>query len=127
MKSTIKKMYFSIILCICMIGLVACSADKDSGKKTSLDITQLHGTWVKIDGDMTTTYNFKSDGTYTELVETSGDYAISMGDEGTYKLDGNELTLTSSDFEIDYSYNISFDGNDMIWDNGKTTVTYTKK
>lgn len=127
MKSLIKMVYLSLIVCICMVGLVACNPNKDSDKKSSLDITQFHGTWIKIDGDMTTTYNFKSDGTYTELVETSGDYAISMRDDGTYKVIGNELTLTSSGFEIDYSYNVSFDGNTMTWDNGKATVTYKKK
>lgn len=127
MKCLNKKICLLLIVCVCLTGLVACNPNNGSDKKSSIDISQFYGTWIKIDGDMTTTYNFESDGTYTELVETSGDYAVSMSDDGTYKVDGNELTLTSSGFEIDYSYTVTFDGNNMIWDNGKAVVTYKKK
>ncbi len=126
MKKLSKKLCLTLILCMCIFMLAACGSG-GSSKSASMDESELYGTWVKVEDDMTTTYTFKSDGTYTELVETSGAYAISMSDEGTYKLKGNELTLTSASFEMDYSYEVSIEGSEMTWDNGRATIVYTKK
>ncbi len=114
MKNSVKKISVLFILVCCMFVLVACGS-KDEEK---VDKTVVLGTWVETDADITSTFVIKEDGTYTDTSETSGDYAISMTDEGTYTYDGKEIIFTTSG-GYEFGYNVSFDGNDMIWTNDR--------
>lgn len=113
-----------LVLCVMLIALCGCSAGVS---KEPENMDQLYGTWSKTKDDMTTTYIFREDGTYYEHVETTGEYAVSMTDEGTYKFDGEEIEMSSDEFESSYGYKVTFDGNSMIWDNGNAVITYTKQ
>ncbi len=69
----------------------------------------------------------RKQGTYYEHVETTGEFAVSMTDEGAYKFDGEEIEMSSDEFESSYGYKVTFDGNHMISDNGNAVITYTKQ
>ncbi len=119
-----KKLYKKAVLpVLCALLLCGCAA----GAKEPENLDMLYGSWSKTKDDMTTTYIFYDDGTYYEHVETTGDFAVSMEDEGTYTFDGEEIEMTSGEFEASFGYKVTFEGNDMIWDNGSAVITYSKK
>lgn len=115
-----KIMKAMLAMALCIVTISGCtSAEK-------IDPAAVCGTWTEVDGDMTTTYVINADGTYTDDVATSGEYAVSMSDSGTYSIDGNTITFVSNSFGTDFSYDVSFSGEDMIWDNGKVEITLVK-
>ncbi len=117
MKKILRLMF---VMMLSMAVISGCGA----GEK--IDPAAVCGTWSEVDGDMTKTYVINSDGTYTNDVATTGEYAVSMSDSGTYILDGNTITLTSGSFGTDSSYEVSFEGENMIWDNGSAKITLVK-
>ena len=119
-----KKMWEkAVLLVLCALLLCGCAA----GAKEPENMDMLYGTWSKTKDDMTTTYIFYEDGTYYEHVETTGEFAVSMTDEGTYTFDGEEIEMTSGEFETSFGYKVTFEGNDMVWDNGSAVIIYTKQ
>lgn len=118
-----KKFSMLFIIVCCMTMLIACVSKEEE----AVDKTVVYGTWVEVDADITSTFVIKSDGTYTDTSESSGDYAISMTDEGTYTYDGKEIIFTSSS-GYEFGYDVSFEGNAMIWTNDKGYIgRYVKK
>lgn len=118
------KKRVTLLLIVCFCFLCGCS----SGKKevSQEDMAKLCNTWQKVSGDMTTTYTIKSDGTYTEQVSTTGDMPINMNSSGTYKYDGKTITFESSDGGT-HSFDVSFDGEVMIFEHEGTENRYSKK
>ncbi len=114
MKNIVKKISVLFILVCCMFVLAACGS-KDEEK---VDKTVVLGTWVEVDADITSTFVINADGTYTDTSASSGAYAISMTDEGTYTYDGKEIIFTTS-YGYEFGYSVSFDGDDMIWTNDR--------
>lgn len=118
----LRKVYVIFVLVCSIMLLTACE-----GKGATVDQTVVHGTWVRTKDDMTVTYVLNTDGTFLEDVSTSGEFAISMSDEGTYTYDGKEIVLKSASYDVETVYEVTFEGADMIWDNGKATLKYVKQ
>ncbi len=120
----LKKKGIILIALLSMVAVWGCGKDASVSPE---ELAKVSGTWVKVSGDMTTTYTINSDGTYMEEVYTSGDFPVSMDSSGTYTYDGEKITFTEGDSDYSYSFGVSFDGNDMIFDNEGNQTRYTKK
>lgn len=118
---TVSVLIVSILVMCLMSG---CGGSK---KVSPEQMAKLYGTWAKTEEDMTTTYTLNADGTFSETVDTTGDFAISMSSTGTYTYDGETLELLLEEYDVPYSYVVSFDGADMIWEKNGNTMRYVKK
>ncbi len=117
-----KKLYLVIVLCMCF--LCGCGAGKD--EVSPEELAKVWNTWQKVDGDMTTIYTIKSDGTYSERAYTTGDFPVDITYSGTYKYDGKTIEFQSDD-GMSYSFEVSFDGDDMILTHEGYENRYSKK
>lgn len=117
-----KKIYVFLIVCVCFL----CSCGSGKKEVSQEDMAKLCNTWQKASGDMTTTYTIKSDGTYTEQVSTTGDMPVNMNSSGTYKYDGKTITFESSDGGT-HSFDVSFDGEDLIFEHDGYQNRYSKR
>lgn len=106
-----KKAISLVAVLVLAMSLVACG---DSG---------IVGTWSMTEDGVTSSFTFEKDGTCK---------ASAMGLEmsGTYKTDGDKLTITISLLGMESSQECTYkiDGNKLtITDEDNQTVTYTKK
>lgn len=124
MENKMKKSVFILCIAMCIGFLCGCGGGSSISAE---EMAKVYGTWVKTNDDMTTTYTINSDGTYTEFVYAGGDFPVSMTTTGTYVYDGETITFTDSDMGIDYSFGVSFEGEDLILDNEGYQSRYTKK
>ncbi len=115
-----KKIGFLVALLMSAAVISACSAG------TEVDTSVLHGEWVYVKDDMTSTYVINADGTFSATSEASGEFAISMTYEGTYAYDGEELVFTYTDIG-DSAYNVTVEGDKMTLDNGSSVRVYEKQ
>lgn len=117
-----KKIYLFFALCICL--LCGCGGGKD--EVSPEELAKVCNTWQKVSGDMTTIYTIKSDGTYTERSYTTGDFPVDLTLSGTYTYDGKTIKFESDD-GISSSFEVSFDGDDMILNHEGYESRYSKK
>lgn len=119
-----KKSGFLLCMVLCIGFLCSCGGGSAISAE---EMAKVYGTWVKVKDDMTTTYTINSDGTYTEQSYTTGDFPISITIAGTYVYDGEEITFTDKDTGTEYSFGVSFEGEELILDNDGYQNRYTKK
>lgn len=118
-----RKIYALLLMMVCMLAFGGCGSNKVDAET----IAKVYGTWVRTETDMTITYTLNSDGTYSQVLVATGEYGMTMNETGTYTFDGEKIVLTSTEFEMDYEYIVSFDGADMIWDSGSKQLRYVKQ
>ena len=97
-----QKIIFLMALIAATITFSACSSDDDDDKVST---SSLVGKWYAEDEGYGCEFQFNADGTLT-YIETMLDAPTSkVRDSGTYKLDGNKLTLhwTKSETWSNYS------------------------
>ena len=97
-----QKIIFLMALIAATITFSACSSDDDDDK---ISTSSLVGKWYTEDEGYGCEFQFNADGTLT-YIETMLDAPTSkVRDSGTYKLDGNKLTLhwTKSETWSNYS------------------------
>ncbi len=115
-----KKFSILSVLSLCVAALSACGGEP-------VDATVVHGTWVRDDTDIRSTYVINSDGTFSSTSESTEGFAITITYEGTYAYDGEKLVFTYPELGYDNEYTVTFEGEDMIWDNGKVQMLYEKQ
>ena len=97
-----QKIIFLMALIAATITFSACSSDDDDNK---ISTSSIIGKWYTEDEGYGCEFQFNADGTLT-YIETMLDAPTSkVRDSGTYKLDGNKLTLhwTKSETWSNYS------------------------
>lgn len=97
-----QKIIFLMALIAATITFSACSSDDDDNK---ISTSSIIGKWYTEDEGYGCEFQFNADGTLT-YIETMLDVPTSkVRDSGTYKLDGNKLTLhwTKSETWSNYS------------------------
>ena len=97
-----QKIILLMALIVATITFSACSSDDDDDK---ISTSSLVGKWYAEDEGYGCEFQFNADGTLT-YIETMLDAPTSkVRDSGTYKLDGNKLTLhwTKSETWSNYS------------------------
>lgn len=140
-----QKIILLMALIVATITFSACSSDDDDDK---ISTSSLVGKWYAEDEGYGCEFQFNADGTLT-YIETMLDAPTSkVRDSGTYKLDGNKLTLhwTKSETWSNYSQQwivddtstetavvkISLKGNQLTLypdksDDSSKTVTFTRE
>ena len=140
-----QKIILLMALIAATITFSACSSDDDDDKVST---SSLVGKWYAEDEGYGCEFQFKADGTLT-YIETMLDAPTSkVRDSGTYKLDGNKLTLhwTKSETWSNYRQQwvvgdtstetavvkVSIKGNQLILypdktDDSSKPVTFTRK
>lgn len=140
-----QKIILLMALIAATITFSACSSDDDDDKVST---SSLVGKWYAEDEGYGCEFQFKADGTLT-YIETRLDAPTSkVRDSGTYKLDGNKLTLhwTKSETWSNYRQQwvvddtstetavvkVSIKGNQLILypdktDDSSKPVTFTRK
>lgn len=104
-----KKIYGILMLAMlamCSVAFVSCGDDDDEENGSIV------GTWREVgsDEDDYWEFTFKSDGTYEE--DDDGHY-----DKGTYKLDGNTLTVIGEKYGTSqYTYKVSGKKLTLTWE-----------
>ncbi|MBD5095502.1 MAG: hypothetical protein HDT40_00610 [Lachnospiraceae bacterium] len=117
-----KRIYLFVVLCLCLL----CGCGSKKGGVSPEELAKVCNTWQKVNGDMTTIYTIKSDGTYTEQVYTTGDFPVNSNSSGTYTYDGKTIKFESND-GMSYSFDVSFDGDDMILEHEGYQNRYSRK
>ncbi len=104
-----RKLKLFLLLFIAAVGmcnLTSCKDDDDKGTATSIV-----GTWEEKETDGYDRYIFNADGSYKNIMEDRKGTWIEFG---TYTYDGRNLTLRSSDGDVD-TFDVIISGNEMIW------------
>lgn len=105
-----RKLKLFLLLFIAAVGmcnLTSCKDDDDKGTATSIV-----GTWEEKETDGYDRYIFNADGSYKNIMEEYG--KGTWTEFGTYTYDGRNLTLRSSDGDVD-TFDVTILGNEMIW------------
>ena len=116
-----KKVFLTLMIFVLLLTSVSCS------KNTGSNQTSIVGKWnltsiYAVDGwgpvDTVTTYEFKDDGTYVR----SDDGTVSS--EGTYKINGSQIELTTGSDSV--TYNLTISGNTLQFNNADSGLKFTK-
>ena len=128
MTKTISKMFSKALLigavAVIVFAMTACGG---AGKGGSVPNNQeeLSGTWEKINTDGVETITIFSDGRYVSDISMNG--GISSHNDRTYDYKDGKLTVHYPDFGTDSTYKVQIKDNQLILDNGNSTIVYTKK
>lgn len=120
-----KKSFKTLVAVVCAaltFGLTSCSKDAEdliigSWEFVSMDMSmsygdQNHNETITPDEGESTTYTFKKDGTM-QMTDVSADGTET--ENGTYTVDDDQITITSSKGEVE-SYTITkIDKKEMVW------------
>ena len=89
-----KRMIGFLMMVGVMVGVVGCG-DDDNPVKSNQDL--LVGTWLDEDGDGAGPEVLLDDSTSPVTLRSNGTFVDGDGDEGTWSLAGDQLTLTYDD------------------------------
>lgn len=119
------KKYLSLILAlVCTFALCACG--KEEAAEHGLTKEDVCGVWIEDMGDGIQTLTLNEDMTYHKNIVLYDPY-LETNSEDTFKLEGDTLTMNYSAFGTESKYTVTFEGDTMIWDNGRAQIVYTRE
>ena len=129
MKRVINKWSWALLLALC-VGFASCNKDGDGGGSSG----NIVGKWQMYEVTPSSYYDacdfegwieFKSNGTYTDF-----DKCDNSTVNGTWKKEGNQLTVVAGNFPIPVAFTIiSISSNEMVLEVElfeKSTIKYRK-
>lgn len=120
-EDIMKKIGILFAFILCFGVLTGCKSTE------SVNVEEIYGKWIKIEDTLTTTYVLNEDGTFKNVVESTAIIDETSTGTGTYKFDGKVIKLYSEEFDYEYSYKVTLDGDTMIWANNMTEMVYVRQ
>ncbi len=120
MKKT-TKVIFAFILCALTLLSCACGTSSNGGAAAS----GIVGNWLLPDTTAEGTleaYSFEADGSTFYLYQMSEEYVATKAIKGTYKIEGDQLTLTMMNFDLVYTYTLVDENTLKTEDHGTETI-----
>lgn len=113
-----KRIIPILILAVTIFAFTGCGANE-------VKLEDVTGTWTRTMSDGTETLVLNSDMTYSKSIAL--DSGIGSNTNDTFTLDGDEISITYSEFNKVSKYKVTVDGDTMTWDNGDAQLEYKKK
>ncbi len=129
MKNMTKRLICMALTCVCMLGICACAkdgGDTATGGSTDAAADTIVGTWELPSSEWVSKSSpeywiFTADGGY-EYVQCDGQGNVLNKITGTYKAEGENLSVTMAGFTLEYTYTLT-DPNTMLRSDHGTDAT----
>ena len=108
MKKTIALALSIIMIATLLLTLTACDDKESETNNEPKETTDIKGTWEFSNEEISLTYIFEENGNFTIKV-TNPVSDDSTETTGTYKTDGNKVTITVAEDDLDGSETYTFE------------------